>query len=101
MVRGTGDGSVYVPGTNGEFSLFVGGRTSDFSGALAEVGLLQSNGTGAGLASAKFPMLWEVGDNGTRAGVVPFTTDGQGSSYGFETLNTGANRGAYHAVHRR
>jgi len=89
-VRGTGDGSVYVPGTNGEFSLFVGGRTSANSGALAEVGLLQSGGVGAGLASAKFPMLWEVTD-GTRAGIVPFTTNGQGASYGFEELNTGAN----------
>ena len=89
-VRGTGDGSVYVPGTNGEFSLFVGGRTSANSGALAEVGLLQSGGLGAGLASAKFPMLWEVTD-GTRAGIVPFTTNGQGASYGFEELNTGAN----------
>jgi len=89
-VRTTGDGSVYVPGTNGEFSLFVGGRTSANSGALAEVGLLQSGGLGAGLASAKFPMLWEVTD-GTRAGIVPFTTNGQGASYGFEELNTGAN----------
>jgi hypothetical protein len=86
-----GNGTIYVPGTNGEFSLFVGGRTSDFSGALAEIGLVQNGGTGAGVASAKFPMLWEVGDNGTRAGLVPFTTDGQGASYGFETLNTGAN----------
>jgi hypothetical protein len=36
-------------------------------------------------------MLWPVGDNGMRVGIVPFTTDGQGASYGFETLNTGAN----------
>jgi hypothetical protein len=90
-----GDGMAYVPGTGGEFSLFVGGRTSDFSGALAELGMVPADvGTGAmapgGLSSAKIPMLWEVAD-GTRAGIVPFTTDGQGASYGFETLNTGAN----------
>jgi hypothetical protein len=90
-----GDGQFYVPGTGGEFSLFVGGRTSDFSGALAELGMVPADvGTGAmapgGLSSAKIPMLWEVAD-GTRAGIVPFTTDGQGASYGFETLNTGAN----------
>jgi hypothetical protein len=91
-----GDGQFYVPGTGGEFSLFVGGRTSDFSGALAELGMVPAD-TGAGsiaaggLSSAKIPMLWEVGDNGTRAGLVPFTTDGQGASYGFEVLNTGAN----------
>jgi len=89
-VKLVSDGSVYVPGTNGEFSLFVGGRVSDFAGALAEVGLLQTGGVGAGVASAKLPILFDVG-NGTRAGVVLFTTDGQGASYGFEELNTGAN----------
>ena len=89
-VRNPGDGAFYVPGTNGEFSLFVGGRTSENSGALAELGMLQDAGTGAGLSSAKIPMLWEVAD-GTRAGLVPFTTDGQGASYGYEVLNTGAS----------
>jgi hypothetical protein len=89
--RTTGDGAVYVPGTNGEFSLFVGGRTSENSGALAEIGTLQDAGTGAGLSSAKIPMLWEIAGDGTRAGLVPYTTDGQGASYGFEELNTGAN----------
>jgi hypothetical protein len=76
----------YVPGTNGEFSLFVGGRVSDFAGALAEIGAVGP----AGLASAKLPILFDVG-NGTRAGVVLYTTDGHGPSYGFEYLNTGAN----------
>jgi len=89
-VRSTGDGAVYVPGTNGEFSLFVGGHVSDNAGALAELGMVNDAGTGAGLSSAKMPMLWEVAD-GTRAGLVPFTTDGQGASYGYEVLNTGAN----------
>lgn len=89
--RFAGDGNVYVPGTNGEFSLFVGGRTSENSGALAEIGLLHTpGGAGAGIASTKLPMLWEVAP-GTRVGIVPFTTDGQGASYGFEELNTGAN----------
>lgn len=88
-IKTPGNGSVYVPGTNGEFSLFIGGRTSEFSGALAEIGLTQFGGAGAGVASAKFPMLWSVGD--ARVGIVPFTTDAQGASYGFEELNTGAN----------
>lgn len=88
--RDPADGVVYVPGTNGEFSLFVGGRVSDNAGALAELGMLNDAGLGAGLASAKLPMLWEVAD-GTRAGLVPFTTGDKGASYGFETLNTGAN----------
>ncbi|MCG6932957.1 MAG: hypothetical protein LJE57_04895, partial [Gallionella sp.] len=78
-----GDGQFYVPGTGGEFSLFVGGRTSDFSGALAELGMVPANGAAGGLSSAKIPMLWSVGDSGVHAGVVPFTTDGQGASYGF------------------
>lgn len=91
-INTTTDGTIFVPGTNGEFSLFVGGRTSDFSGALAELGMLKDPNTaaGAGVASAKFPMLWQVGD-AYHVGVVPFTTDGQGASYGFETMNTGAN----------
>jgi hypothetical protein len=76
----------YVPGTNGEFSLFVGGRVSDFAGALAEIGAVG----GAGLASAKLPILFDVG-NGTRAGLSLYTTDSHGPSYGFEYLNTGAN----------
>lgn len=83
-----GNGTIYVPGTNGEFSLFIGGRVSDFAGALAEVGL--GGGAPAGVTSAKIPLLFNVSD-GTRAGVVLFTTDGQGVSYGFEELNTGAN----------
>jgi hypothetical protein len=90
-IRGAGNGNVYVPGTNGEFSLFVGGRTSENSGALAEMGMLHVGGVGAGIASVKLPMLWPVGDGGMRAGVVPYTTDAQGASYGFEYLNTGAN----------
>jgi hypothetical protein len=89
-VKTPADGAVYVPGTNGEFSLFVGGHVSDNAGALAELGMLNEAGTGAGLASAKMPMLWEVADS-TRAGLVPFTTNGQGASYGYEVLNTGAN----------
>jgi len=88
--RNSGDGAFYVPGTNGEFSIFVGGHVSDNAGALAELGMVQDAGTGAGLSSAKMPMLWEITDY-SRAGLVPFTTDGQGSSYGYESLNTGAN----------
>jgi hypothetical protein len=39
-IKTAGNGNVYVPGTNGEFSLFIGGRTSEFSGALAPVRVL-------------------------------------------------------------
>lgn len=84
-------GAFYVSGTGGEMSLFVGGRGSDFMGYLAEITL----GGGAGAAdSVKTPILFDL--NGTRAGVVFFSTNGQGASYGFETLNTGAN--AVHSI---
>ena len=96
----TGDGAFYVPGTGGELSLFFGGRVSENAGFLAEIG---TGGTVAGTtvtaahSSAKLPILFEVAApqfkvaEGTRVGVVPFTTDDHGASYGFEVLNTGAN----------
>jgi len=85
-----GNGAVYTPGHNGELSLFFGGRINDNAGFLTEVGLIGP----ADQSSAKLPILFEVAD-GTRAGIVPFSTNGQGASYGFEVLNTGAN-----AVHQ-
>ncbi len=86
-----GNGSWYVPGTNGEMSLFFGGKVSENAGFLAELGAIGA----AGLGSAKLPMLFDVAD-GTKAGIVAFTTGTQGASYGFEYLNTGAN--AIHAI---
>lgn len=84
-----GNGVVFVPGVgDGEASLFFGGRVSDNAGFLSELGL---GGGAAALGSAKLPILYVVGDGGTRAGIVPFATDGQGASYGMELLNTGAN----------
>ncbi|HZW86553.1 MAG TPA: hypothetical protein VFF41_03730 [Gallionella sp.] len=87
----TGNGIFYLPGVNGEASLFFGGHVSDFAGALAEVTLGGPNGA---LGSLKLPILFEVAD-ATRVGVVPFATDAQGPSYTMELLNTGAN-----AVHQ-
>jgi hypothetical protein len=85
-----GNGTLFTPGHNGELSLFFGGRINDNAGFLTEIGLIGL----ADQSSAKLPILFEVAD-GTRAGIVPFTTNGQGASYGFEVLNTGAN-----AVHQ-
>jgi hypothetical protein len=96
----TGDGTFYVPGTGGELSVFFGGRVSDNVGFLSEIG---TGGSVSGSvisgphSSAKLPMLFQVTapqlglPDGTFAGVVPFTTDDHGASYGFELLNTGAN----------
>jgi hypothetical protein len=92
VTKNAGNGVVFLPGVAGEASLFFGGRVSENAGFLSEVGL---GGAAAALGSAKLPILFEVGDSGTRAGIVPFTTDAQGASYGMELLNTGAN-----AVHQ-
>jgi hypothetical protein len=75
-----------TPGNGGEESVFLGGRLSDFAGFLSEVGL---GGGAAAAASAKLPVLFEVG-NGSRAGIVAYGGD-QGAAYSFETLNTGAS----------
>ncbi len=74
-----------VPGSGGEFSLFMGGRISEFAGFLSEVGL---GGAGAAVGAAKLAMLFPVGD--ARVGLVMHTSTGQGAAYSFETLNTGA-----------
>lgn len=86
LTKNSGNGVVYFPGTNGEASLFFGGRVSDSAGFLSEVTLAPT----AGFDSGKLPILYDVG-NGVRVGAVPFSTNGQGASYGFELLNTGAN----------
>lgn len=77
---------IQAPGNGGELSLFFGGKISENAGFLSEFGA-----SGApGMSAAKLPMLYEVGA-GIRAGLVVFTTAGQGPSYGFELLNTGAS----------
>lgn len=88
--KNTGDGTYYMPGSNGELSIFLGGRVTENAGFLMEFGTVEAAAT----SSAKLPLFFVVRDK-TRAGIVPFTTDAQGPSYGFETLNTGAN-----AVHQ-
>lgn len=85
--KNAGNGVFYLPGANGEASLFVGGRVSDFAGWLSEITLSGA----AAIDSGKLAMLPEVGSSGMHAGLVPFATNGQGASYGFEYLNTGAN----------
>lgn len=85
-------GGFFVAGFNGESSLFLGGRGSDFMGFLTEVTM--GNGAAA-VDSFKTPIFADVGA-GLRAGLVLFTTNGQGASYGYETLNTGAN--AIHSI---
>lgn len=82
--NGVGD-SVNTPAGGGELSLFYGGRVTANIGFLAELGTAGPANT----SSAKLPMFYEVTE-GTRAGIVFLTTDGQGAAHSFETLNTGA-----------
>lgn len=77
--------SVNMPAGGGELSLFYGGRISANMGFLAELGAAGAVES----SSAKLPIFYEVAD-GTRAGIVIMTTDGQGAAHSFETLNTGA-----------
>jgi len=85
--------NIEVPSTGGEFSLFMGGRASEFAGFVAEAGL---GGGGAGVPAdqagsvggMKIAMLFPVGD--ARIGAVIHSSTGQGVAYSFETLNTGA-----------
>jgi hypothetical protein len=90
--KNPGNGGVYLPGIAGEASLFVGGRVSDFAGWLSEITLSGA----AAIDSGKLAILPEIGSSGIHAGAVPFATNGQGASYGFEYLNTGAN--AVHSI---
>lgn len=82
--RGNGN-TWYAPSSGGELSLFYGGRIAEFAGFLSELALTGAAATN----SVKMPLLWEVG-NGNRVGVVAFSNAGQGVSYSFELLNTGA-----------
>ena len=92
VTKNPGNGGVYLPGIGGEASLMVGGRVSDFAGFLSEITLSGA----AAIDSGKLAILPEIGSSGIHAGVVPFATNGQGASYGFEYLNTGAN--AIHSI---
>lgn len=74
-----------VPSNGGEFSLFIGGRVSEFAGFLAEMG---AAGGPAAVGAAKLALLFPVGD--ARVGLVVHSSNGQGVAYSYETLNTGA-----------
>ena len=93
------DGTASVAGTptnknDGQLQMFdelllmVGGRVSENIGVQLEMDLLGGNPL---VANFKMPFMFDVGD--VKAGVIPFTTSGQGVAYGFELLNTGAVRG--------
>lgn len=81
--RTTNTGELQFPD---EFAVMFAGRVAENIGFWLE-------GQGADpsaplLASFKIPFVYTVND--VKLGVVPYTTDGLGASYGFELLNTGA-----------
>ncbi|MDX8385948.1 MAG: hypothetical protein R8M11_05455 [Gallionella sp.] len=92
-VRSTGNGVTYLPGSGGELSLFFGGRISEISGFVGELSV--GDVVDGGHSAAKMPIdisaMFTPLPTSLRISFVPFATDSLGASYGFETLNTGAN----------
>jgi len=88
----TNDGELQFPD---ELLLMLGGRVSKNIGVQVDLNLAgqKAGTTGAThvVDGMKMPFMFDMG--GVTAGVIPFTTAGQGVSYGFELLNTGAVRG--------
>jgi len=79
-----------------EFALLFGGRITENIGYMLEGQL--ANGAAPFLAGFKMPFMFKAGD--MKFGVVPYTTDALGTSYGFELLNTGAVRNIRVMEHR-
>ncbi len=77
-----------------EAALLIGGRAAENIGFLLEFATFGAADTGSGdfslFASFKLPMTYQAGT--TTLQFVPFTTDALGAAYGFELLNTGAQR---------
>lgn len=80
-----------------EFAMLLGGRISPNIGYILEAQLIE--GSGATLGGFKMPFMYEAFER--KVGVIPFTTDGLGASYGFELLNTGAVRNVRAMEHRK
>jgi hypothetical protein len=76
-----------------EAALLIGGRAGEHVGFLLELGTfgeVDENGEFSLFGSYKSHFNWKVQD--FNVGAVLFSTDGGGASYGFELLNTGAQR---------
>ena len=77
-----------------EAALLIGGRAAENIGFVLEFATFGEADTSSGefslFGSFKMPMTYQV--NTTTLQFVPFTTDAGGAAYGFELLNTGAQR---------
>ncbi|MFK5895146.1 MAG: hypothetical protein QM504_18180 [Pseudomonadota bacterium] len=92
---GTDHGEIQWPD---EAALLIGGKLAKNVGFLMELGLgdVASETEGQTTTANSFlstKLHFEVADfDGTKISVIPFSTDGLGVAYGFELLNTGAQR---------
>ena len=77
-----------------EAALLIGGRAGEHVGFVLELATFgeadTDNGEFSLFGSFKMPITYKVG--GTDLSFIPFTTDAGGAAYGFELLNTGAQR---------
>jgi hypothetical protein len=77
-----------------EAALLIGGRASEHIGFILELATFGEADTSTGefslFGSFKMPITYKVG--GTDVSFIPFITDAGGAAYGFELLNTGAQR---------
>ncbi len=88
--QGTDRGEIQWPD---EAALLIGGRLAEKAGFLMELGLVsgvEDDTANAFLSTKVHFNVAQVGN--TQLSAIPFSTDGLGSGYGFELLNTGAQR---------
>lgn len=101
--RATNTGELQFPD---EAALLIGGRAGEHVGFVLELATFGEADTGSGevagttadtgsgefslFGSFKMPITYKVG--GADLSFIPFTTDAGGAAYGFELLNTGAQR---------
>lgn len=79
-----------------EFALLFGGRVAENIGFMLEGQLADPDAPL--VAGFKMPFMFKSGR--MKYGVIPYTTDALGASYGFELLNTGAVRNVRISEHR-
>src|SRR4030067_740118 len=80
-----------------EAALFLGGRIGEHVGFAYEMGLAGENADN--FTSFKMPFVFDVA--GMKLSAIPFNTDALGVSFGFELLNTGAQRTQRAIDHRK
>lgn len=83
----TNTGAIQFPD---EAAFFLGGRAGEHIGFITEITLADPTAADTNFTSFKIHYTDNVG--GTNLSIIPFLTDAGGAPYGFELLNTGAQR---------